>query len=115
MIPSLLPLSLSLLALPLAIAHPSPEGSHNSGNPYRESLKREITTDATRVNGRAFDFVIAGGGCAGLALGARLSEWSNVTVLVIEAGADGSQFEDQIDIPGTSLDKLEKLEQLADG
>jgi choline dehydrogenase len=101
MFTSLLPLS--LLTLPFTLAHPSPEGSHNSGNPYRNALKREITTDASRVNGRAFDFVIAGGGCAGLALGARLSEWSNVTVLVIEAGADGSEFEERIDIPGELL------------
>jgi hypothetical protein len=98
MITSLLP----LLALPLAFAHPSPESSHNSHNPYRQALKREVTADATRVNGRAFDFVIAGGGCAGLALGARLSEWSNVTVLVIEAGTDGTEFEDRIDVPGMS-------------
>lgn len=90
-----------LLSLPLTtLAHPSPDGSHNPHNPYRAALKREVTTDVTRVNGRSFDFVIAGGGCAGLALGSRLSEWSNVTVLVIEAGADGSEFQDRIDIPG---------------
>ena len=88
------------LLFPLTLAHPSPEGSHNARNPYREAHKREITNDASRVNGRAFDFVIAGGGCAGLAMGARLSEWSNVTVLVIEAGSDGSEFEDRINIPG---------------
>lgn len=64
-------------------------------------MKREITTDAASVSGKSFDFVIAGGGCAGLALGARLSEWSNVTVLVIEAGSDGTEFEERIDIPGT--------------
>ncbi len=44
--------------------------------------------------------MIAGGGVAGLALAARLSEWSNVTVLCIEAGGDGDDVADQIDIPG---------------
>ncbi|KAI0973514.1 oxidoreductase [Xylaria arbuscula] len=37
-----------------------------------------------------FDFVIAGGGTAGIALASRLSEVANQTVLVIEAGLDSS-------------------------
>lgn len=36
------------------------------------------------------------GGVAGLALAARLSEWSNTTVLVIEAGGDGTDVQDQV-------------------
>jgi choline dehydrogenase-like flavoprotein len=35
-----------------------------------------------------FDFVIIGGGTAGLVLAARLSEDANTQVLVIEAGED---------------------------
>jgi len=91
-----------LLALLPAILAKSHAHTHNIDNPHRYLHKRSITSDAASVSGSAFDFVIVGGGVAGLTLGARLSEWSNVTVLVIEAGGDGSDVEDQIDIPGTS-------------
>ncbi|KAF8958575.1 GMC oxidoreductase [Flammula alnicola] len=42
--------------------------------------------DVTDVSQKSFDYVVIGGGTAGLALATRLSEESSVTVLVLEAG-----------------------------
>ncbi|WVQ95385.1 hypothetical protein IAU59_002482 [Kwoniella sp. CBS 9459] len=102
------PLSLTLSLLPLlplalgALDEQTIKHPHNVRNPHRNQLKRAITNDASQVDGKSFDFVIAGGGVAGLTLAARLSEWNNVTVLCVEAGGDGEDVADQIDTPGYS-------------
>ncbi|CAG7928293.1 unnamed protein product [Penicillium olsonii] len=54
----------------------------------------------TKIND-AYDFVIVGGGQAGLVLGARLSN-SNHTVLVLESGGDGDEYRTRIDTPADS-------------
>ncbi|CAE6440712.1 unnamed protein product [Rhizoctonia solani] len=85
-------------------AHAFPRGdtAHNPNNPNRHLLARAITADPSKLDGKSFDFVIIGGGTAGLAMAARLTEYSNTTVAVIEAGGDGSAHADNINIPGYS-------------
>ncbi|KAJ9110960.1 hypothetical protein QFC20_002726 [Naganishia adeliensis] len=50
--------------------------------------KRDIIYSGASVNGQTYDYVIAGGGLAGMVLAGRLSEDANRRVLVIEAGYD---------------------------
>jgi GMC oxidoreductase len=57
------------------------------------------TADIRNLLGKAFDFVIVGGGAAGLTLANRLSEATNRTVAVIEAGDDGSAVMERILVP----------------
>ncbi|KAF8207825.1 hypothetical protein K438DRAFT_1575096 [Mycena galopus ATCC 62051] len=69
---------------------------------YAASPQKRSTTDPTQLSNRTFDFIIVGGGTAGLALASRLAEWTNITVAVIEAGTDGTEYADQIAVPGMS-------------
>ncbi|CED85556.1 gmc oxidoreductase [Phaffia rhodozyma] len=94
-------LSLSAL-LALSLVGSTTQAAYNPNYANKALVQRSIVTDPSQLDGKSFDFLIAGGGTAGLALAARLSEWSNVTVALIEAGGDGSNFKDRIDIPGYS-------------
>lgn len=82
-------------ALPFALAHPS---SHSSSHDFlRQSLSARgsptsphgISDSGKAFDGQTFDYVIVGGGTAGLTVASRLSENSSATVAVIEAGNSG--------------------------
>ncbi|KDN43206.1 GMC oxidoreductase [Tilletiaria anomala UBC 951] len=61
-----------------------------------------ITRNGNDLAGQTFDYVIAGGGLAGLVLASRLSEDADVTVAVIEAGVSGVG-DDSLTIPIANL------------
>ena len=47
-----------------------------------------VTSDPGSVDGQTFDYIIVGGGLAGLTVAGRLTEDPSKTVLVVEAGND---------------------------
>ncbi|KAI9812620.1 MAG: hypothetical protein M1827_004609 [Pycnora praestabilis] len=50
-------------------------------------------TVTLEANAMEYDYIVCGGGTSGAVVGARLSEDPDVTVLVIEAGADSKEME----------------------
>ncbi|GAA5847460.1 hypothetical protein JCM5353_005428 [Sporobolomyces roseus] len=58
--------------------------------------ERSTVTDAATLADQTFDYVIVGGGTAGLVIANRLTANSSITVAVIEAGSDGSAVESTI-------------------
>ncbi|KIK71679.1 hypothetical protein GYMLUDRAFT_186486 [Collybiopsis luxurians FD-317 M1] len=87
-------LVLSLLA-PLALGATVPRQQRLNG----------LTSDAATFADQTYDYLIIGGGTAGLVLATRLTESSDVTVGVIEAGILG-EGDAQVDTPAFIGDTL---------
>lgn len=68
---------------------------HDYPYPRHQALHRRNIIDASAAK-TEYDFVIVGGGTAGLVLASRLSENSEFSVLVLEAGDTGDAVQDQI-------------------
>lgn len=76
-----------ITVLSLAVASSGSPDYHPSGSTLKKRASG-VTSNAGDVAGQTFDYVIVGGGLTGLTVASRLSENSNITVLVIETGAD---------------------------
>ncbi|GAA6062424.1 hypothetical protein JCM10212_006059 [Sporobolomyces blumeae] len=91
---------LAALASVATLASSAVATAHVVKQPIDWRLKeRSTVTDASSLADQTFDYVIVGGGTAGLVIANRLTENSSVTVAVIEAGTDGSAVEDKILAP----------------
>ncbi|KAJ7480728.1 alcohol oxidase [Mycena latifolia] len=57
-----------------------------------------VTSSVNGIDGKTYDYVVVGGGLAGLAVAARLTEDPSISVLVVEAGADDRDNPEVYDI-----------------
>ncbi|PKI84082.1 hypothetical protein MVES1_002020 [Malassezia vespertilionis] len=62
-----------------------------------------ITRNGNKLSNQNYDYVIIGGGTAGLALAGRLSDDNSVSVAVIEAGESGYDDNDKFVVPSANL------------
>lgn len=89
----------SATAEPIAWVGASPRSLFSRAEGGSTLASRSISSDPASFANVAYDYLVVGGGTAGLAVAARLSESGEYTVGVLEAGISGLGAP-IIDIPG---------------
>lgn len=92
-------IALAVASASLATAQPFV----NSTEAVHTYAKREVTGNGWDLDNKSYDYVIIGGGTAGLALAGRLSADSSKSVAVIEAGSSGYENQQKFLTPDADL------------
>lgn len=66
-------------------------------------FRRSLTTSPSSLTSKTYDYIIVGGGLAGLVVANRLSSNPSISVAVIEAGSSGYDDNSKFTIPSANL------------